>query len=50
MAYSDFSLRKVLQDFALTTQDAAFLPKILLKEYTMPPVEQILGILAYIAS
>ena len=28
MAYSDFSLRKVLQDFALSTQDATFLPPI----------------------
>jgi hypothetical protein len=26
MAYSDFSLKKVLQDFALSTHDAAFLP------------------------
>lgn len=28
MAYSDFSLRKVLQDFALSTQDAGFFPAI----------------------
>lgn len=28
MAYSDFSLKKVLQDFALSTQDADFLPPI----------------------
>jgi hypothetical protein len=30
MAYSDFSLRKVLQDFSLSTQDAGFLPPVTL--------------------
>ncbi len=29
MAYSDFSLRKVLQDFSLQTQDASFLTSVL---------------------
>ena len=40
MAYSDFSLKKVLQDFALSTRDAPFLspappiePSLYLKEF-----------------